>query len=156
MNLENEIQALKTKIAFYEKMINEIAVPIIPSIVDDTILVPISGYTTQDRLETIRNRILDYLGEHREINCTVFDFTGVGTDQIQDLDYQILAHEISQLDASLKLMGVHPIFVGFNYLLVKEIVHAGVHVHIETYVNFKTALATLLDKTEKSVQTLHK
>ncbi len=154
MDLENEIQALKTKIAFYEKMINEIAVPIIPSIVDDTILVPISGYTTQNRLETIRNRILDFLGEHREINCAIVDFTGVGTDQIKSLDYNILAHEISQLDASLKLMGVRPIFVGFNYLLVKEIVHAGVHVHIETYVNFKTALATLLDKTEKSVQTL--
>ncbi|MCG7336064.1 STAS domain-containing protein [Sporosarcina sp. ACRSM] len=154
MDLENEIQALKTKIAFYEKMINEIAVPIIPSIVDNTILVPISGYTTQDRLENIRNRILDYLGEHRDINCTVCDFTGVGTDQIQDLDYNILAHEISQLDSSLKLMGVRPIFVGFNYLLVKEIVHAGVHVHIETYVNFKTALATLLDKAEKSVHSL--
>ena len=48
-------------------------------------------------------------------------------------------------------MGIRPIFVGFNPRLVREIVQERVHVTIETYVNFKTALATLLKCTEKTL-----
>lgn len=154
MDLEKEIQELKAEIASYKQIIHDLSAPIIPSIVENTILVPISGYLTQDRLESIRTRILAYLGENREINCTVFDFTGVEMTHIKNLDYNIFALEISQLDASMRLMGIRPIYVGFNHQLVRHIVHAGIHVHIETYVNFKTALATLLDKTDKTIHSL--
>ena len=136
--LKKKLEELNAKIAYYEKIVHELSAPIIPSIVDDTILVPISGYFLQDRVETIQTRVLHYLGEHREINCTIFDFTGVEMNHIESLDYNTFALEISQLDAAMKLMGVRPIYVGFNPLLVREIVHAGIHVQIESYVNFKT------------------
>ena len=151
MDYEKEIQQLKEKIAFYEQFFHELSAPIIPSIVENTILVPVAGYLTQDRLESIRTRVLDYMGDHREINCAVIDFTGVEIKDIEQLDYTIFAHEIRQVDASLKLMGIRPIFVGFNPRLVREIVQERVHVTIETYVNFKTALATLLKCTEKTL-----
>ncbi len=41
VDYENEIQLLKAKIASYEKIILETSAPIIPSIVEDRILVPI-------------------------------------------------------------------------------------------------------------------
>lgn len=154
MELEKEIQKLKAEIASYKQIIHDLSAPIIPSIVENTILVPISGYLTQNRLESIRTRVLAYLGDNREINCTVVDFTGVEMTHIESLDYDIFALELHLFDASMKLMGIRPIYVGFNHQLVRQIVHAGIHIQIETYVNFKTALATLLDQTEKTVHSL--
>lgn len=61
MDYEKEIQQLKEKIAFYEQFFHEMSAPIIPSIVENTILVPVAGYLTQDRLESIRTRVLDYM-----------------------------------------------------------------------------------------------
>ncbi len=151
MDYENEIQQLKAKIASYEKIILETAAPIIPSLVENTILVPISGHTSQDRFNLIRTRVLDYVGDHRDTICAVFDFTGVDLNDVEEFDFTILTHEINQLNNTLKLMGVRPIFVGFNPRIVREIVHAGIHMEIETYVNFKTSLKTLLTENDKSL-----
>ncbi|MBO0602218.1 STAS domain-containing protein [Sporosarcina sp. E16_3] len=151
MDYENEIQQLKSKIASYEKVLLDTAAPIIPSIVDNTILVPISGYTSQDRFNLIRTRVLEYVGVHRDTICAVFDFTGVDLNDVKEFDFTILTNEIDQLNNTLKLMGVRPIFVGFNPRIVREIVHAGIHMEIETYINFKTSLKTLLTENDKSL-----
>lgn len=151
MDYENEIRQLKAKIASYEKIILETAAPIIPSIVENTILVPISGHTSQDRFNLIRTRVVEYVEEHRGTFCAVFDFTGVDLKDIEEFDFTILTNEIDQLNNMLKLMGIRPIFVGFNPRIVREIVHAGIHMEIETYINFKTSLKTLLTENDKSL-----
>lgn len=144
MDYEKEIQRLQGIIESYERLIAETSVPIIPSIVENTLLIPIVGQLVQERFHLIQTHILNYIGKHRSFNCAVFDFTAVNREEVAELDYQVLAIEIGQLNSSLKLMGVRPIYVGFNPQLVREIVTAGVHVDIETYVNFKTALSDLL------------
>ncbi|MEK3937486.1 STAS domain-containing protein [Sporosarcina sp. FSL W7-1349] len=144
MDYEKEIERLKGIIQSYEKLIAETTVPIIPSIVDNTLLIPVTGHLVEERFHLIQSHVLNYIGKYRGFNCAVIDFTGVGREEVADLDYHILAVEIGQLNAALKLMGVRPIYVGFNPQLVREIVAAGVHVDIETYVNFKMALSELL------------
>ncbi|MFS0576501.1 STAS domain-containing protein [Sporosarcina sp. 179-K 3D1 HS] len=144
MDYEKEIQRLKEIIKSYEKLIAETTVPIIPSIVDNTLLIPVVGHLVQERFHLIQTHILNYIGKHRGFDRAVFDFSAVNREEVASLDYHVLAVEIGQLNASLKLMGVRPIYVGFNPQLVREIVSAGVHVDIETFVNFKTALAELL------------
>jgi rsbT co-antagonist protein RsbR len=151
VDYENEIQQLKAKIASYEKILLETTAPIIPSIVENTILVPISGHTSQDRFNLIRAHILDYVGHHRSTVCAVFDFTGVGLDDVEEYDFNLLTLEINQLNNTLKLMGVRPIFVGFNPRIVREVVNAGFHLEIETYVNFRTSLAILLNEKGNSL-----
>ncbi|MBO0589387.1 STAS domain-containing protein [Sporosarcina sp. E16_8] len=151
MDYENEIRQLKAKIASYEKVLLDTAAPIIPSIVENTILVPIAGHTSQNRFNLIRTRVLDYVGDHRATICAVFDFTGLDLNDVEEFDFTILTSEIGQLNNTLKLMGVRPIFVGFNPRIVREVVHAGIHMEIETYVNFKTSLKTLLTENDKSL-----
>lgn len=145
MDYEKEIQQLKSTIANYELVIHELSAPIIPSIMENTILVPIAGPLNPTRLESVRAKVLGYFGDHRKMNCVVFDFTGVEIKDLAQMDFSVLTSEISQLNATLKLMGIRPIYVGFNPQLVQEIVQAGVHVEIETYVNFKTALTVLFN-----------
>lgn len=151
MDYEDEIRQLKAKIASYERVLLETAAPIIPSIVENTILVPISGHTSQDRFNLIRTRVLDYVGDHRGTVCAVFDFTGLDLNDVEVFDFNILTFEITQLNNTLKLMGVRPIFVGFNPRIVKEIVHAGIHMEIESFANFKASLKTLLTENDKSL-----
>jgi rsbT co-antagonist protein RsbR len=151
LDYENEIRQLKAKIASYEKILLETAAPIIPSFVENTILIPISGHTSQDRFNFIRTRVLDYVGDHRGTECAVFDFTGVDFNDVEQFDFTILTLEIDQLNNTLKLMGVRPIFVGFNPRLVREIVDAGIHMEIEAYVNFRTSLQILQTENGKSL-----
>lgn len=151
MDNEKKIQQLKTKIAYYELVIHELSAPIIPSLIEDTILVPIAGPVSQSRLESIRTRVLDYCADHRDMNCAIFDFTGVNMKDLEQLDFNTFAIGISQLNAALKLMGIRPICVGFNIQLVREIVQAGIHVEIETYANFKKALTALNNPNGKSL-----
>jgi rsbT co-antagonist protein RsbR len=58
MDYEKEIETLKEKIAFYERVLYETSTPIIPSIIADTILIPITGYMDQKRFDSIRSRVL--------------------------------------------------------------------------------------------------
>ncbi|MFJ7935694.1 STAS domain-containing protein [Sporosarcina sp. NPDC096371] len=148
MVLEKEIQQLKSKIAHYELIIHELSAPIITSLIEDAILVPITGTISPSRLESIRTRVLDYFAEHQDMNCAVVDFTGVETNDLSQLSCNVFASEIGQLNATLKWMGIRPIFVGFHPQLARQIVQANIHVEIETYSNLKTALPLLVNSNE--------
>ena len=152
MSQEKEILELKEQVARYEKIIMTMSTPIIPSIVPKTILIPLVGYMYKERFDNIETKTLSYIGEHKEVENVVFDFTGVTLEHIQTFDYNDLALSINRLNSSLKLMGIRPIYVGFNPSFIREIVYASLHVDIETYKDFRIALSKLLG--EKNT-TLH-
>ncbi|MBB5180936.1 rsbT co-antagonist protein RsbR [Planomicrobium koreense] len=154
MEQAKEIQELKELVAHYEKVIHNMSAPIIPSIVPNTILVPIAGFIFRDRFETIRSKVLEYAEKHRETERVIFDFTGVRMEDVETFDYNELATELSQLNSALKLMGLRPIYVGFNPRFVREIVHAGIQVELEVYTTFRAALKNLLTETERSLSSL--
>ncbi|TWT03288.1 STAS domain-containing protein [Planococcus sp. CPCC 101016] len=149
MDSEQELAALKKRLVYYEKLIKNMSTPIIPSIVPKTILVPIAGFIFTDRFDMIRTKVLKYAEKNRETERVIFDFTGVTTDDIADFDYNGLASELSQLNSALSLMGLRAIYVGFNPLFVREIVHAGIQVELEVYTTFRGALEQLLTENEK-------
>lgn len=151
MSQENEIMELKEKVAYYERIIKTMSTPIIPSIVPKTILLPIAGYMYKERFENIETDSLQYIGDHKEVENAIFDFTGVSVEHIEEFDYNELAMSISRLNSSLRLMGIRPIYVGFNPKFIREIVHADLHVNIETYKNFKESLNHLLQETNKKI-----
>ncbi|PSL32955.1 rsbT co-antagonist protein RsbR [Planomicrobium soli] len=151
MNEQQELKELRELVQYYEKVIKNMSVPIIPSIVPRTILVPIAGFIYRDRFETIRTKVLKYAAEHRETECVVFDFTGVALEDVETFDYNELASELAELNSAQKLMGLRPLYVGFNPRFVQEIVHAGIQVDLEVYINFRTALKVLLKENENAL-----
>lgn len=146
MTTEQEILELKEQLEYYKSIVYNMSSPIIPSIVSKTILVPVAGYIYRERFNNIETEVLAYIAEHREVENVVFDYTGVSTDDVSNFDFNELALAISNLNSSLKLMGIRPIYVGFNPKLIQEIVRAGVHVEIETYQSFRNALQSLLNE----------
>lgn len=146
MTTEQEILELKEQLEYYKSIVYNMSSPIIPSIVPKTILVPIAGYIYRERFNNIETELLTYIAEHREVENVIFDYTGVSTNDVSSFDFNELALAISNLNSSLKLMGMRPIYVGFNPKLIQEIVRAGVHVEIETYQSFRNALQGLLNE----------
>lgn len=148
----HEIERLKARIEMLEKMIKKTSVPIISSIVDHTILVPIVGYTGAERFELIRNQVLEYIGENPTVNCAIFDFTGSDLNESDEHDYNTIAFELEVLNNTLKLMDIRPISVGFNPSIVRRVVSAGVHMDFESYINFRMALKVLVKENESVIQ----
>lgn len=151
MTTEQEIAKLKEELAYYKNIVHSQSSPVIPSIVPKTILVPIAGYIYRERFNNIELSVMEYISEHREVENAIFDYTAVTTDDLSSMDYNELAIAISNLNSSLKLMGIRPIYVGFNPKLIQEIVRNSIHVDIETFQSFRTALQGLLHETKKGL-----
>ena len=151
MTTEQEVLKLREELEYYKGIVYSMSSPIIPSIVPKTILVPVAGYIYRERFNNIETSTLHYISEHREVENVVFDYTGVSTDDLSSMDYNELAMAISNLNSSMKLMGIRPIYVGFSPRLIQEIVRAGVHVEIETFQSFRTALQGLVHETQKNL-----
>lgn len=138
------LQKLSSTLQDTEKLVKELQAPIIPSIVPDTILVPITGRLTEERLETIRTKILNNLDK---VDTVIIDFTGIYKDDLTDIGIHTLPSHISQLNSSLHLMGVETLYVGFSPDVIKGIVNSGVEVnHLNCHLSFRTALQYLMDK----------
>lgn len=150
MDQTQQIEELKQLVSHYEKVIKNMSAPIIPSIVPNTILVPIAGFIFPERFETIRTKVLQHAENNREIHRVIFDFSGVRMEDVESFDYNVLASELTQLNNALKLMGLRPIYVGFNPRFVREIVYAGIQVELEVFNTFRAALEKLLSEDKKS------
>ncbi len=144
MEKEAEIQQLKDKVKYFETIVKNMSTPIIPSVLPNTILIPIAGYIFKERFSMIQTKTLHYIESHNDTEYAIFDFTGISVDDVSTFDYNDLATEILQINNSLKLMGIRPIYVGFNPRFVREIVHAGIQVEVETYVSFRVAIQHLV------------
>ncbi len=144
MNQLEELQQLKEKIAKYEEIIKEMSVPIIPSIIDNTILIPIVGYTDKERMERIRSKVLEYVGTRRDTECAVFDFSSIRLTDDDGLE--MLTLELQLMRSELQLMGIRPIMVGFTPPFVRQLVNSGIASEVESYSNFKTALQALMEE----------
>lgn len=144
MNQIEEIKQLKATIAKYEEIINETSVPIITSIVDNTILLPIVGYTDQDRMERIRTKLLEYAGVNRHIESAVLDFSSIRL--AEEEGSIMLTRELQLMSSELQLMGIRPIMVGFTPLFVRELINGGIASEVESYANFKSALQVLMNE----------
>ncbi|MDM5200430.1 STAS domain-containing protein [Fictibacillus enclensis] len=126
-----------------ESVISELSVPMIPSIIPDTILVPLAGDLSVYKLEQIRTRLL-YAVASQRVTTVVVDFTGITSLQVSALGIQELALQIEQLTASLRLMGVDALLTGFSAELSLGIVQADISLNVPVFSSFKSALTYLV------------
>lgn len=139
------LEKLEKQINEYEEVILDMSAPIIPSIIPDTILVPITGILLTERFEKIRIKILSYIQTH-DIETAIIDFTDITLDKVEQIGMQQLGSEIHQLTEAVFLMGVEPYYVGLSPQLIKEIVTTGVQIKAESFSTFQSALKHLMKK----------
>jgi rsbT co-antagonist protein RsbR len=142
--LERErLQELEKKIQEYETIISEMSAPIIPSIVPETILVPITGLIRAERFDKIREKLLNYI-HNKEIVTAIIDLTDITGERVEDVCLEEVGRELHELASSMSLMGVRTFFVGMNTELVKRMVLDGIKLEAQTFSTFQSALKYLM------------
>ncbi len=143
-----EIQELKEKIKVYEKMIEDLAAPIIPSIVPNTILVPLTGALTVNRFRHIQEKVVKKISEGT-VHTAVLDFTDINTDEVEEkMGYELLSSQINELVNVLKLMGTETMFVGFSPNFAQHLILSNLteFSKIKAFKTFNLGLHYLLDQ----------
>ncbi|MBN8192685.1 STAS domain-containing protein [Bacillus sp. NTK074B] len=149
--LKQEIKELKEKLAQSEQLIMDISAPIIPSIVPETILVPITGRLSPERFEMIISKILDesYGGD---INTIIVDFSAVSEKEVGEID--IFGTYIDNMVKANNLMGIETLFVGFTPSLTQVMINSGIKElqGIKTFQTFRKALQYLMREKDMEFQ----
>ncbi|MDV6378641.1 STAS domain-containing protein [Sporosarcina sp. GW1-11] len=143
-----EIKALKEKILVYEKLIEELSAPIIPSIVPDTILVPLTGALSVERFMLIQEKIVQRIPSN-DIHTVVIDFTDINTLGVEGkMGYDNISEKINELVSVLKLMGTETIFVGFSPAFAQHLILSNVSNfnQVRSFTNFRAGLQYLLEQ----------
>ncbi|WP_176167362.1 STAS domain-containing protein [Mesobacillus jeotgali] len=139
----NRLKELEEKIREYETVISEMSAPIIPSIVPQTILVPITGLIRAERFDKIRVKLLNFI-HNKDIETAIIDMTDISGERVEDLCLVEIGRELQELCSSLSLMGVRTLFVGLNPELVKRMVLDGIKLEAQTFSTFQSALKHLM------------
>ncbi|ARD47928.1 hypothetical protein SporoP33_06610 [Sporosarcina sp. P33] len=148
MNLAEEVKELKEKIIVYEQLIEELSAPIIPSIVPDTILVPITGALSVGRFMHIQNKLVQRIADNT-VYTVIFDFTDISALAVEEnMGYELLSEKINELVSVLKLMGTETLFVGFSPAFAQNLVlsNVGKFDQFRAFTNFREGLQYLLEQ----------
>jgi anti-anti-sigma regulatory factor len=149
--LKEEIAQLKKQLEESEELIREISAPIIPSIVPETILVPITGRLSPERFDMIITRILN-VSYQEEIHTIIIDFSAISEKEICEMD--VFGTYVENLAKAISLMGIEVLFVGFTPSLTQIIVNSGVQqiLEVKSFLSFKTALQYLMNQRGMKIQ----
>lgn len=143
--LHEEIRALKEELAGYKQLVKDVSAPIIPSIIPETILVPLTGKMSQERFALIITAVMDACYKN-EVESVIIDFTAISKKEIEKTE--LLGQLIDQLVDSLNLMGADTFFVGFTPEFTQELMRSGIRIRpdLNTFLTFRNALQFLMKK----------
>ncbi|MCR8849499.1 STAS domain-containing protein [Rossellomorea sp. SC111] len=149
--LKQEVNELKEQLVQSEQLIMEISAPIIPSIIPETILIPITGRLSSERFERIITKILD-VSYGEDINTIIVDFSAISEKEIGEID--IFGAYIDNMAKAIGLMGIETLFVGFTPSLTQIMINSGVRElqGIKTFLTFRTALQYLMREKDMEFQ----
>ncbi|PLT33499.1 STAS domain-containing protein [Bacillus sp. V5-8f] len=142
--MQDTINRLTMRVNELEDLVDQLAVPIIPSILPKTVLIPVAGELSPERFQMIIPKILNHV--HNEGNeSVIIDFTAL---TIKDAELDVLGTYIQNLTASLHLMGAEVLVVGFSPQFSQELVKSGLPFtnDLKAFSTFKTALQFLMKK----------
>lgn len=117
-----------------QSMMEEMYAPIIKTILDDVLLMTITGSLSEDRLQKIKEKAL-YESSDKQASFMVIDFTGMTS-----LDEGYIVRDLETISQSLALLGTEVIYTGLSTTLVRQIVSQGTKIKNETFATYNQAI----------------
>ncbi|RFU61248.1 STAS domain-containing protein [Peribacillus glennii] len=149
--MQEELTELRNQLNELEQLIKDMSVPVIPSIIPETFLLPITGKLEPERFELIISQISEKVYSE-EINTIIIDFSAIAKKEIGDLD--LFGYYINKLNSILQLLGVEVLYVGFTPIVSQELVRSGLlFIDAKTFLTFRSALDHLMKK--KGLKLIH-
>ncbi|WP_404328507.1 STAS domain-containing protein [Mesobacillus maritimus] len=143
-SMQETIDQLTKRVNELESIIEQAALPIIPSIVPNTLLIPFTGVLSSERFQMIIPKVLN--DASGTTDSVILDFTAISISNVKDL--QDLGKYLKDLMAALNLMGIEVHVVGFSPQLAQVMVKSRLSLvkEVNAFSNFKSALEFLLKK----------
>jgi anti-anti-sigma regulatory factor len=123
-----------------EALINELSTPILPTIAEHTLLVPLIGELTIERIDTLTSKLLNEC-LNNQAEFVILDFSGVTTVEESEL-----GQEIQKLTSAVELMGAQVLYCGFTRDMVKNMVNLGIQTNQLSFVSFRYAIRYVVSK----------
>ena len=117
-----------------QSMMEEMYAPIIKTILDEVLLMPITGSLSEDRLHKIKEKAL-HESSKQQASYMVIDFTGMTS-----LKEDYIVKELEIISQSLALLGTEVIYTGLSTTIVRQIVSQGTKIKNETFATFNQAI----------------
>ncbi|WNB92862.1 hypothetical protein [Bacillus sp. NEB1478] len=132
---EIEIEKEKT-----QALIDELSAPILPTVAENTLLVPLVGELSIERMERLTSKLLNACLKN-QAEYVLLDFSGVTT--LADSD---LGQEVQKLTSAVELMGATVLYCGFTTEMVKDMVDLGIKTNQLSFVSFRNAILYVIAK----------
>jgi anti-anti-sigma regulatory factor len=117
-----------------QALIDELSTPILPTIVENTLLVPLIGELSIERMERMTTKLLNECLNH-SAEYVLLDFSGVTT-----LVDSHLGQEVQKLTSAVELMGATVLYCGFSTEMVKAMVDFDMKTDQLSFVSFRSAM----------------
>jgi rsbT co-antagonist protein RsbR len=117
-----------------QALIDELSTPILPTIMEHTLLVPLVGELSLERLERLTAKLLNECLK-KQAEYVLLDFSGATTFVDTDLGF-----EVEKLTRSVELMGAKVLFCGFTKDMVKNMVNLDIKTDQLSFVSFQAAI----------------
>ncbi|WP_017726857.1 hypothetical protein [Halalkalibacterium ligniniphilum] len=123
-----------------QELIEEISTPILATMVEGALLVPLIGTFDRRRFELLQKKLLQTCVDNAT-ESLIFDFEGITANNSEEF-----LSKLGTLASTVTLIGAQPIFVGFPIEVVKKMVTAGLKRDVKTFRTFRQASHYLLKK----------
>lgn len=122
-----------------QSLIKTLSTPIVPTVLDGVLHIPLSGELNEDRMKDLQRKIVNEC-KVLKADSVIIDFTGI-SEQDSNL-FPILEKMIH----SLSSIGTKTIFVGFSSFVIRKITGNGIFSKVLIYSSFRQAINELLKK----------
>lgn len=139
-DVQQQLKSLQKEVDYYKAIAKEMTVPLIETLVDHTLLIPLTGHIFPARSETIRAQVFNYLKKHHSIKIIIFDFTAITPKNLQFIKSIELSSTLKTLNKTLQTIGIRPIYCGFHPEVVFSLVSSGFTEELESYSTYKKAI----------------
>ncbi|WP_078555313.1 hypothetical protein [Bacillus alkalicellulosilyticus] len=134
----NDVTVKEEVIKKNQLLLEELSTPIMPTIIDDALLVPLIGSYDQTRFDALQKKLLNACVQGG-IDFIVFDFSSM-----KIIDNDQLVMQIEMLSEAVALVGAEPVYVAFPKDMVKQFVANGVRTNKKVFRTYKVALEYLM------------
>ncbi|MFJ7745318.1 STAS domain-containing protein [Peribacillus sp. NPDC097295] len=134
------------KIKENQEVMEELATPIVQTMLPDVLLVPLIGRIDEWRMESMQSTVLQKSTDfHAEV--LILDFSGI-TYTKDDNMFSLL----DQLVGALALMGTETMFVGFTPAVVRQIIKLDFSHQVKSFLSFAQAMEHIVKRRGITVQ----
>ncbi|MGE7876240.1 STAS domain-containing protein [Peribacillus muralis] len=134
------------KIKENQEVMEELATPIVQTVLKDVLLFPMIGRVDDWRMESMQSRILEKCAE-LNAEILIIDFSGITFTKESNM---LLLLE--QLAGALSLMGTETIVVGFTPDVVKRIVKLDFANQVKAFLSFSQAMESIFKQRGLALQ----